>query len=117
MVDISNKLDEIIKLIDKGKYFTINRPRQYGKTTTIAQLERKLREKYLLISISFQEYGKESFKDIETLSKVFINSINDSLEKYNIEEKIVLKEDVSTYKELSDILSNFILSMEKKLFY
>lgn len=35
MVDISRKLNEIIKLIDKEAYFTINRARQYGKTTLL----------------------------------------------------------------------------------
>jgi hypothetical protein len=34
MVDIKDKLDNIENIIDKGNYFVINRPRQYGKTTT-----------------------------------------------------------------------------------
>ena len=34
MVDISDKINQIISLIEKGKYFTITKPRQYGKTTT-----------------------------------------------------------------------------------
>jgi hypothetical protein len=34
MVDISGKLEKIMRLIDDGSYFTINRARQYGKTTT-----------------------------------------------------------------------------------
>ena len=34
MVDISGKLDEIEKLIELRHYFTINRAKQYGKTTT-----------------------------------------------------------------------------------
>lgn len=35
MVDISDRLEQIKKMIDDGKYFTINRARQYGKTTTL----------------------------------------------------------------------------------
>jgi len=35
MVDISNKISEIVKLVEKKIYFTINRARQYDKTTTI----------------------------------------------------------------------------------
>ena len=35
MVDISQKVREIERLVDAGKYFTINRARQYGKTTTL----------------------------------------------------------------------------------
>ncbi len=35
MVNLSERLVEITKLVDAGKYFTINRARQYGKTTTL----------------------------------------------------------------------------------
>ncbi|SFB41551.1 hypothetical protein SAMN04488528_104716 [Clostridium frigidicarnis] len=57
MVDISNKLREIKKLIDNEFYFTINRPRQYGKTTTLSELKKSLREEYLVISVSFEGIG------------------------------------------------------------
>ena len=35
MVDISEKLEKIKLLVENEKYFVINRPRQYGKTTTL----------------------------------------------------------------------------------
>ena len=35
MVNIDNKLAEIKEMVDRGDYFTINRARQYGKTTTL----------------------------------------------------------------------------------
>ena len=38
MVDLTERVKEIKKLVDAGKYFTINRARQYGKTTTLAAL-------------------------------------------------------------------------------
>ena len=38
MVDIIDKVNEIRKMVDAGKYFTINRARQYGKTTTLLAL-------------------------------------------------------------------------------
>ena len=31
MVDLSERVKEIKQLVDEGKYFTINRARQYGK--------------------------------------------------------------------------------------
>lgn len=37
MVDISKKLEKIEEKIDHGLYFTINRARQYGKTTTMSR--------------------------------------------------------------------------------
>ena len=33
MVDISDKLQQIKAMVDSGAYFTINKARQYGKTT------------------------------------------------------------------------------------
>ena len=33
MIDLSERLSEIKKMVDAGEYFTINRARQYGKTT------------------------------------------------------------------------------------
>ena len=44
MVDIENRLREIKELVAEGKYFVINRARQYGKTTTLNALERYLKE-------------------------------------------------------------------------
>jgi predicted AAA+ superfamily ATPase len=48
LIDTSNKLKQTMKCIDKGKYFVINRPRQYGKTTTIFLLNNKLEKKKII---------------------------------------------------------------------
>ena len=42
MVDLSDKIQQIEKLIAHGDYFTINRARQYGKTPMMSALSRKL---------------------------------------------------------------------------
>jgi hypothetical protein len=42
MVDPSDKIERIIHLIEKGKYFSMNRPHQFGKTTIQSLLTRKL---------------------------------------------------------------------------
>ena len=42
MVDINNKLDKIESLIEDEEYFTINRARQFGKTTTLRALNLSL---------------------------------------------------------------------------
>lgn len=44
MVDISAKLKKIVNLIEDEEYFIINRPRQYGKTTTLYLLEEFLKK-------------------------------------------------------------------------
>lgn len=38
MVNIDERVHKIKELVDKRNYFTINRARQYGKTTTLAIL-------------------------------------------------------------------------------
>lgn len=49
MVDISGKINEIEKLVDDEFYFVINRPRQFGKTTTLNELYKRLNNKYKVI--------------------------------------------------------------------
>jgi hypothetical protein len=35
LMDTREKLAKMTEMIESGEYFTINRPRQYGKTTTL----------------------------------------------------------------------------------
>lgn len=68
MVDISRKLDSIISdYIEKGKYFTINCARQYGKTTTLYLLEQHLKPCYTVIQLSF-EAADELFVSLHALA-------------------------------------------------
>ena len=80
MVDISGKIEQIRKLVDDRCYFTINRARQYGKTTTLACLEKALQGDYLVISISFEGLCDSSFKSPESFSRAFIELVCDALE-------------------------------------
>lgn len=48
MVDISERQQQIKGMVDAGQYFTINRARQYGKTTTLRALEKLLVKEYFL---------------------------------------------------------------------
>lgn len=54
MVNIDKRLAEIKKLVDDGKYFTINCARQYGKTTTLRALKEYLRNDYYAVLSDFQ---------------------------------------------------------------
>jgi len=62
MADTSEKLAKIMELVAKGKYFAINRGRQYGKTTTLALLERWLPKEYTVIRISFEGVRDSMFE-------------------------------------------------------
>ena len=71
MVDLSERVKEIKKLVDAGKYFTINRARQYGKTTTLTALTRVLKNQYVVISTSFEGIGDAGFEDEASFVKEF----------------------------------------------
>ena len=62
IVDLSERVREIREMIDEQKFFSINRGRQYGKTTTIAALETGLSSDYDVISIDFQDATDAQFQ-------------------------------------------------------
>ena len=76
MVDITDRLNKIKVMIDNGDYFTINRARQFGKTTTLAALERYLKDEYVVLRLDFQAIGTADFADeesfVRTLSLLII---------------------------------------------
>ncbi len=72
MVDISSRLKRIRGYIDRGEYFTINRARQYGKTTTLRALKEYLKEDCYVISMDFQtQMSYAKFRDENTFSIAF----------------------------------------------
>ena len=54
MVNMQDRLRDIETMVAAGEYFTINRARQYGKTTLLNLLEEKLAHEYTVLSISFE---------------------------------------------------------------
>ena len=75
MADISHKFEDVMQLIRKGKYFAINRPRQYGKTSMLSLIARKLRQRkdeFILSRMSFAGVGDTIFKDEESSSIYFV---------------------------------------------
>ena len=63
MADTSEKIRQIMAMVEQGDYFTINRGRQYGKTTTLAFLENELpKEGYAVIFISFEGVDDRVFE-------------------------------------------------------
>lgn len=105
MADNSSKLDTIIrKYIRPGKYFTINRARQYGKTTIMYLLEQRLKDEYLVIHLSF-EASDEMFVSLYTLSAGLIRKINRSLRQQKVSQSLLndLNQPVSELFPLDDL--------------
>jgi hypothetical protein len=65
MADTSEKIRQIMAMVEKGKYFTINRGRQYGKTTTLSLLEKSLPKEYTVIKVSFEGVDDRVFETPE----------------------------------------------------
>lgn len=59
-------------MVDAGDYFTMNRARQYGKTTTLFALAKALARSKLVISLDFQALGSMSFQSENKFSLAFL---------------------------------------------
>ncbi len=79
MVNMDSRLQKIVQMVDKGQYFTINRGRQYGKTTIMNLLAEKLSGRYSVFSISFEGIGDELCRSEEVFCQTFLGLLNDAL--------------------------------------
>lgn len=78
MVPLDDRLAAIRELyVNRGKYFVINRGRQYGKTTTLIALANYLRDDYIVISMDFQLMSTASFADEQTFVVSFIKYLEE----------------------------------------
>ncbi len=82
MVNIDKRLEAIKKLVDEGKYFTINRARQYGKTTMLTALEDYLKKDYYVVLLDFQTISNSKFEKENSFcllfSKMFLRSLRNN---------------------------------------
>lgn len=86
MADTSAKNSQIIQLIEQDSYFTINRARQYGKTTTLLLLWRELKEKYIVINISFEGMGGDAFRSEDAFVRRFCGRVEKNLKLSGYDE-------------------------------
>ncbi len=115
MVDTSNKLNKTIMLVKKGKYFIINRPRQYGKTTTLFLLNNILKETedFLPIKISFEGIGDLIFEDEGRFCNGFLKLLQRTIEFENSGLADFINSNKDTIESLDD-LSYFITKIIRK---
>ncbi|KZL91864.1 AAA family ATPase [Clostridium magnum] len=120
MVNIDNKLKKMILMIEDGEYFTVNRPRQYGKTTTLYMLSRALkkREDYLVIKLSFEGMGDERYSS----EKSFIEGLFIQFKRIflmdnenQIMQLIAENKEIKTLDELGVFITELVLKSRKKV--
>ena len=77
MADVSKQLAQTYQMIEAGKYFIINRPRQYGKTTTLYTMAGQLNKSgnYLVFNMSFEGIGDAIFNDEAVFSAGFVSHL------------------------------------------
>ena len=77
MVNLDDRLVQIKQLVDDGKYFSINKGRQYGKTITLLALEGYLKSEYFVISLDFQALSYSNFETESTFVSAFSEELLD----------------------------------------
>ena len=110
MVDTEKRFKAVEGLIDGGAYFTINRARQFGKTTMLQMIRRKLSDKYLIIKTSFEGLGDESFKSIPEFVNTFCSLMTNFLQNIGEEQnvwKFFDHKDLTSFEELSKVITCF----------
>lgn len=120
MMDNSAKVKEIMTLIENGEYFTINRPRQYGKTTTLHFLAEELKklEPYLSIEMNFQGIDEQWHQSDNTFAQMFMQQLQKAL-KFTAPDAFTflkgLEPAVQDMDNLSDAVTELVYQLKKKV--
>ena len=118
MVDTAKRFASVENLIEKGKYFTINRARQYGKTTTLDMIWRRLSDRYLVVPLSFEGLGDSAFASEEafasTFSKMMSNRLLSMLRDDNLAD-IWRNCTAKSMDDLSSVITTFCETSTKPL--
>lgn len=113
MVDLSERLQKIKILVDKRKYFSINRGRQYGKTTLLDALAQYLQKDYIVAALDFQFLTYEDFKNefifTAAFTDIFLRSVQgiDSVSEESLDNIKKCHEFESGLSQLFRSLSDF----------
>ncbi len=120
MVDTSQKIEKISQLVENGQYFAINRPRQFGKTTTLALLTKQLNQRtdYLALEISFEGIGDAPFVSEQTFAPALLKIIARSVRFTNPEVARYFEQSsrqMHDLEELSNFITNYVVQLNKKV--
>ncbi len=118
--DISGKVNRVMEMITQGYYFTINRPRQYGKTTLIYHLFQEIEKdkNYLPLDISFEGLGSSSFTSAARFIPAFLDLLSMRLEFTNEKEILSLvkkNSNIRDFGKLSRFITGFVRETGRKV--
>ncbi len=120
MVDVTAKMKVFEGLIDDGKYFTITRARQFGKSTSLNWIYNNLSDRYLVIPASFEKYSEDSWNDDDSFCKYFCTKIIDACVRENDKSVISFWQDAKNtqkfdFDQLSQKITDFCQKCGRKV--
>ncbi len=121
MVDTTYQLGKTIELIEEGAYFIINRPRQFGKTTTLGCLNRyyQKQDEYLPIKLSFEKIDDSEFESFKKFAPALLNLMGNqvTIKKEGLSDvfKSRITDDLNMQTKLSNAITDIISELDKKV--
>jgi hypothetical protein len=120
LMDNRAKLDKVMDMVEDGEYFTINRPRQYGKTTTLQFLQANLAksENYLCLRLSFEDIDDKSQSTHDAFAVMFANRLKQELERVDEQAYEFWKNlhlEITDFGSLSDAISRLVRNTQKQI--
>ena len=80
MVNMERQLAQLEQMVEQGDYFCVNRGRQYGKTTMLSLLKKRLENRHIVFSVSFEGIGEAPFNSAETLAYTLLELFRDNID-------------------------------------
>ncbi len=120
MADTSRKQKAVLKMVEEGDYFIINRPRQYGKTTTLHNIADALiaSGEYIVFNTSFEGVGDDIFKTEQNFAPRFVRLLSTNAKTYAPSMVDWLNTAVQRVHELdslSEFITEFVDTADKKV--
>ena len=120
MADVSKKLAKIVVMVEDGDYFIIQRPRQYGKTTTLNTLAKDLlkTEEYIVFHTNFGGVDDLMFTEETLFSQEFVKLLAGcamKLEPTLANWLLKIAPTVKNIPTLSDVISTLVDKTKKKV--
>ena len=120
MMDNREKVAKVYELVERGMYFSINRRRQYGKTTTLFAIYDKLlaTDTYFPIRLNFQGVDEKFHHSDGTFAEMFIYLVFQHLKFNNLALANFLKDKLIEVKDLttlSEVITDLVHFSPKKL--
>lgn len=115
MVDTANKMKVFERLIDRKKYFTINRARQFGKSTSLKWIYTHLNGEYLVVSLSFEDTEETDWENASTFYHFFCRYMENAFTSDDLtknEQNAKFWEDAQNLD--NELFLNFLAMLRKK---